>query len=72
MTIASLALFSFRSKLFPGRENTIFDPRATDDKFVIVVEIGAMDISTIEKAEKLLVKLGAMEIIEKEFGKVNA
>jgi len=72
VTIASLALFSFRSKLFPGRENTIFDPRATDDKFVIVVEIGAMDISTIEKAEKLLVKLGAMEIIEKEFGKVNA
>ncbi len=38
VTIASLALFSARSKLFPGRDNTIFDLRATDDKFVIVIE----------------------------------
>jgi len=37
VTIASLVLFSARSKLFPGRENTIFDPRATNDKFVIVL-----------------------------------
>ncbi len=72
VTIASLALFSYRSKLFPGRENTIFDPRATDDKFVIVVETGAMDITSIEKAGKLMNELGAVEIIEKEFGKVNA
>ena len=50
VTIGSLALFSARSKLFPGRENTIFDHRATDDKFVIVVDADLLDKSTAEKA----------------------
>jgi hypothetical protein len=72
VTIASLALFSFRSKLFPGRENTIFDPRATDDKFVIVIETDLIDNSIGERAGRLMEELGAIEIIDKEFGKVNA
>src|SRR5665647_3793130 len=45
VTLASLALFSVRSKLFPGRDNTIFDLRATDDKFVIVVDTNSPDMS---------------------------
>jgi len=71
VTIASLALFSARSKLFPGRENTIFDFRATDDKFVIVVETEVMDISNAERAGKVMEEQGAIEIIDKEFENVN-
>ena len=71
VTIASLALFSARSKLFPGRDNTIFDLRATDDKFVIVVETEATDIPTAEKAGKVMQEQGAVEIIDKEFENVN-
>src|SRR5450759_60100 len=72
VTILSLALFSARSKLFPGRDNTIFDLRATDDKFVIVVETGLSDIPTAEKAGKIMEEQGSIEIFEKEFGSVNA
>jgi hypothetical protein len=70
VTIASLALFSARSKLFPGRENTIFDQRATDDKFVIVVETEIMDAASAERAGKLMKEQGAIEIIDKEFEKI--
>jgi hypothetical protein len=67
VTIASLALFSARSKLFPGRENTIFDLRATDDKFVIVVETEIMNAASAERAGKLMEEQGAIEIIDKKF-----
>jgi len=72
VTIGSLALFSARSKLFPGRENTIFDIRATDDKFVIVVETDATDISKTDRALRILENNGAIEIIDKEFESVNS
>ena len=71
VTIASLALFSARSKLFPGRDNTIFDPGATDDKFVIVVETSVPDPAYGLKAGKIMEEHGAIEVIEKEFGMVN-
>ena len=71
VTIASLALFSVRSKLLPGRENTIFDLRATDDKFVIVIETEVMDISFGERAGMIMDEMGAVEILDKEFGSVN-
>jgi hypothetical protein len=72
VTIASLALFSARSKLLPGRDNTIFDLRATDDKFVIVVETDSPDISTAARAGKILEEGGAVEIIDKEYENVEA
>ncbi len=72
VTIGSLALFSARSKLFPGRENTIFDHRATDDKFVIVINTGKLDRSGSDKAENIMKEQGAIEIIDKEFENVNA
>ena len=72
VTIGSLALFSARSKLLPGRDNTIFDQRATDDKFVIVVATGKLDRSTAEKAENIMKETGAIEIIDKEFENVKA
>ncbi len=71
VTILSLAAFSARSKLYPGRENTIFDYRATDDKFVIVVETEILDKSSAEKAGSLMKDEGAVEILDKEFENVS-
>jgi hypothetical protein len=72
VTILSLALFSARSKLFPGRDNTIFDNRATDDKFVIVVDIDFSDKSLAENATSIMEKKGAVEVIDKEFENVKS
>lgn len=66
VTILSLGLFSARSKLVPGKENTVFDHRATDDKFVIVIEEGGAE------AVKIMKDGGAIEVTEKEFEKVLA
>jgi hypothetical protein len=72
VTIASLGLFSARSKLFPGRDNTIFDLKATDDKFVIVVDTNFPDISAGGKAGTIMEEQGAVEVIDKEFENVEA
>jgi hypothetical protein len=72
VTIASLVLFSARSKLFPGRENTIFDPSATTDKFVIVVDKDKQDISNARRAEIVMKEQGAIEVLDKEFESVKA
>lgn len=66
VTILSLGLFSARSRLVPGRDNTIFDLRATDDKFIIVAEKSAEVIDP----GKIMEENGAIEITEKEFEKV--
>ncbi len=71
VTIAGLFFFSARSKLIPGRDNTIFDIRATDDKFVIAVETASPDDPVTEKAEKLMIANGASEVLTKEFEKVT-
>jgi hypothetical protein len=72
VTLASLALFSARSKLFPGRENTIFDLRATDDKFVIVVDTNVSDKTVGEKAGGIMEEQGAIEVVDKQFENVEA
>jgi hypothetical protein len=71
VTIGSLALFSARSKLFPGRDNTIFDLRATDDKFLIVVDTDLEDISIAGRVGNIMEEQGAIEVIDKEFEKVE-
>jgi hypothetical protein len=71
VTVLSLALFSVRSKLFPGRDNTIFDLRATDDKFIIVVDNDIMEPLATLTADHIMKEEGAVEIINKEFGSVN-
>jgi hypothetical protein len=71
VTLASLALFSARSKLFPGRDNTIFDLRATDDKFVIVlIQIHRYECSC--KSRKHNGRAGSFEVIDKEFENVES
>jgi hypothetical protein len=72
VTILSLAAFSLRSKLFPGQENTIFDKRATDNKFVIVVTIDEADKSLSERAGRVMREYGAVEVIDKESENVRA
>ena len=72
VTIVSLAVFSARSKLFPGRDNTIFDHRATDDKFVIVVDTQASDISAAERAVNLMKEQGAVDVLNNEYERVKA
>ena len=67
VTIASLATFSARSRLVPGRENTIFDHRATDDKFVIVVNTDILDNTKSEQIATLMKEQGAVEVLDKEF-----
>ena len=72
VTIASLAAFSARSKLIPGKENTIFDHRATDDKFVIVVNTDTLDDSGSAQIAALMKEHGAVEVLDKEFENVVA
>ena len=71
VTILSLAAFSARSNLFPGRDNTVFDYRATDNMFVIVVIPDDLDNTKNDLSGKLMKEHGAIEIIDKEFENVK-
>ena len=71
VTVLSLGLFSARSKLFPGRNNTIFDLRATDDKFVIVIDVDLQQ-NVAAKAGDIMQEQGAVEVIDKDFENVEA
>ncbi len=70
VAIGSLALFSARARIIPGRENTVFDLRAVNDRFVIVVEAVQPEDAEAEKAGTLMKENGASEIIVKEFEKI--
>ncbi|NLA50025.1 MAG: DUF3341 domain-containing protein [Bacteroidales bacterium] len=72
VTILSLALFSGRSKLYPGRDNTIFDSRATDNKFIIVMDTEALNLPVSGRAADIMKAEGAIEIIDKEIENVNS
>jgi hypothetical protein len=66
ITITSLFTFSVRSKLFPGQEPIIFDIRATDDKFILVIDTKLLAEGEANEAERIMTESGAVEIIEKE------
>jgi len=54
--------YFFRNKLYPGSQSKSPDPRTTDDKFLMEIEVdGNEDI-----VKKLLKSTGAIEINEKE------
>ena len=67
VTISSLATFSARSKLVPGNKNVIFDDRATDDKFIIVLSESEIDPDNYKEASEIMKNLGALEVVEKTF-----
>lgn len=65
ITLLTLLTFSVRSKIYPGKKADIIDIRATDDKFIILLD---QDKMGIEKPEitKLFQSYGASEVYEKE------
>lgn len=65
ITLLTLFTFSARAKIFPGKTAEIIDIRATDDKFIILLDQEKMGI---EKPEitRLFQSNGASEVYEKE------
>jgi hypothetical protein len=63
ITILSLFTFSVRANLWPSNIKPIYHERATDDKFVILLNRERIDEV---KVTTLLKETGASEIIEKE------
>lgn len=62
VTILSLLTFSIRAKVWPGKDYILPDKRATDDKFILVLD--AADVS--ESLDEVLKSKGASEVYEKE------
>ena len=64
--LLSVVTFFIRSRLYPGKKPSIVDHRITDNGFVILIktkpEMSTDDIKTINS---LLMKNGAVEVIEK-------
>jgi hypothetical protein len=63
VTIMSLTTFIFRARLFPGKKVEIVDPRATDDKFIMICSREGADRKVIED---LFRETGASDVYEKE------
>jgi hypothetical protein len=66
VTIASLATFSGRARLWPGKQHKIYDPRATDDKFVIVINKDGAGPEELGTIRGIVRQQGAVEIREEE------
>ena len=66
VTIGSLATFSGRARLWPGKTHKSYDPRATDDKFVIVLNEAEVGAKAITEAESIMKGNGAIEIRREE------
>jgi hypothetical protein len=66
VTILSLATFSGRAKLWPGKQHKTYDKRATDDKFVIVVSKDETDPGELGTIQGIMKANGAVEIREEE------
>lgn len=65
ITILTLFTFSVRSKIYPGKKAEIIDIRATDDKFIILLDQDKMGMNKPE-VTKLFQANGASEVYEKE------
>jgi fatty acid desaturase len=62
ITVLSLFTFSWRANLWPSNEKPIYHQRATDDKFVILVNKERADVNA---ATSVMKESGAIEVIEK-------
>ena len=65
ITILTLLTFSIRSKIYPGKTADIIDIRATDDKFIILLNQDKMGIE-IPAVTQLFQSNGASEVYQKE------
>lgn len=61
VTLATLFTFSARAKIFPGKPAKIVHPRATDDKFVMVLKSDEPGFDATQM-EQLLKANGASEV----------
>ena len=68
VTIGSLATFSGRARLWPGKSHKMYDAGATDDKFVIVLNENVTGTSALAVAEQIMKKNGAIEIRKEDPG----
>jgi hypothetical protein len=66
VTVLSLATFSGRARLWPGKQHRIYDPRATDDKFVIVFNKDDAGQAGLNAIEGIIKEHGVVEIKEEE------
>ena len=64
VTILTLFTFSVSAKVYPGRKPEIFDERATDDKFIILLDQDKMGIGMPE-IKDLFQANGASEVYQK-------
>jgi len=61
ITLLTLFTFSVRAKVFPGKKPEIFHERATDDKFVMVLDKNVVG-ETEAEINKIIEELGEIEI----------
>ena len=61
ITLLTLFTFSARAEIFPGKKADIIDERATDDKFVMVLD-DEFEGFTANEMESLLKENGASEV----------
>lgn len=61
ITLATLFTFSARAKVFPGKKADIVHPRATDDKFVMVIDSSDPAFNEVEMTQ-LLKDNGASDV----------
>jgi hypothetical protein len=65
ITLLTLFTFSVRSKIYPGKKAVIIDIRATNDKFIILLDQDKMGMDKPE-VTLLFQTNGASEVYEKE------
>ena len=62
----SVVTFFIRSRLYPGKKANIVDHRITDNAFVILINTRPdMTLGDIKKINSMLIKNGAVEVLEK-------
>ena len=65
ITLLTLLTFSVRAKIYPGKQADIIDIRATDDKFIILLDQDKMGMK-IPEVTQLFQLHGASEVYQKE------
>jgi ActD protein len=63
--LVTVAAFFLRARLYPGRRESLADPRVTDDVFALVVR-KPRGAEATRRARELLLAAGAVEVAERE------
>lgn len=59
--LGMVATFLISNNLGPGKQALMFDPRSTDDKFVMAIDLGSNSKFTQDSLEQILVESGVSE-----------